>query len=205
MSSVGTPGPGAMANVENVLGTAAGSAMSAAQTIAGLHQTMATVGQTEANTRLLAAEEQLRRDQQQLARAQTAESAARTITEAERPGFIRAQTATEAMNPALRAAETAAQGALAGERTESTVGLRQENERFRNYGPRSSAADALANTEAIGRRAVNSGATRPFLEGMDQIMRGIAAGQSGYAGPRRLPSGPARPPAVDDPYGLMAR
>lgn len=205
--ALGSPGftPGAKADVENFLGGAAGSALRAAETVAGVQQTLATVDQTQANTNLLAQETALRKDQQELARANTAESVARTLTEGHRAGLVSAQAATEAMNPALRSAETAAQNALAGERSESTVGLRLENERTRNYGPRSSAADALANTEAIARRAANSGATRPFLEGMDRIMQGIAAGQSGYSGPRRIPSGPARPSSGYDPYGLMAR
>lgn len=194
--------PGSKADVENVLGPAAASAMQAATAVSGINQAMATVDQTRANTDLIAVEAQLRKEQQAQTQANTAESIARTVTEGHRAGLVKGQAATEQLNPALRLAQTAQANAGAGEAGERTVGHRQENERFRNWGPRSSAADAGANLEAAGRRAAAAGASGEFRGALDAVGRALG-GQQGYSGPRAIPSGP--PPSsrwVDDPYGL---
>lgn len=195
--------PGAKADVQEVIGPAVSSALQAATAVGNAHQVVASVDQTRANTDLLQQETQLRKEQQAMTQAATAESIARTVTEGHRAGLVKGQTATEMMNPALRAAQTAQASATAGQASENTVGLRQENERFRNWGPRSSAADAGANIEAAGRRAAASGATPQFREALDGVLRGLG-GQGGYSGPRSLPTPPpsGRSRWVDDPYGL---
>lgn len=130
--------PGASARMENELSGFVSSAVQGARLVTELEQLAANVENTKAATALIG-------EQQHQTRATTALRMAEAITEGVRPELIQAQTRTEAGRPALVGAQAASAAA-------SAVGQQQENERFRNWGPRTTGADIGANLEAITRR-----------------------------------------------------
>lgn len=142
-----------VARVESTFAPRVSSAAQAASAITSSLQAAADVGLTEQRTRNAEQEQRLTLAQEENTRVNTALQASQAVSEGVRPDLIRAQTRAEQGRPALMGAQTASGYASAREAASRTEGQDLENTRTRNWGPRSAAADAGANLEAVGRRA----------------------------------------------------
>lgn len=171
--------PGAMARMENVMGPATSSALQAFQTFTNAQEVQSRINVQKQQGALLNAQQTnvdadtiLKGEDTQLRRAQIR-------SEGGRPAYIEAQTASERALPGLRGAQSA-------QAASSATGNEQENQRFRDWGPRTTLGDYGAAAEAAAKRAAElarqnqsaiQGAARSAQEG---------ASQAGQAGQRAL-------------------
>lgn len=155
--------PGASADIKNELGPAISSAMQGAAFTTQLEQLRANVAQTQAQTAQTEANTNLQVLQAVTEQQRPSQVAAQT-------GLTQAQTGTERFRPGLIGAQTREHSARA-------IGSEQENQRFENYGPRTTPADYAANAEALLRRGA----------------RNIPTGEGGTSQPERRPDPPRNP------------
>lgn len=165
----GISGPGARPEVENFLGPAAASAISAIRMGQELQNMQAAVDQTRANTNLQTV--QAGREA-----AQTANLQADTIVKGHQAGLVSEQTATERLRQPMVTAQTGAAQAAAGLDAQRTLTEREETVRRgwegyrsqadansawqayrwnRDWGPSSPVRDAAVSAEQIQQRLDN--------------------------------------------------
>lgn len=176
LSASGQPGAmasGAMATQHDPITPAVNSGLRASKIGSELNQLHELVDNTKARTELLRDSAELTQAQKMQTVVNTGLQAEQTANERLRGPLLRAQTVGAEGVPALQRAQEAAAYGSASSATAQAEVTRQEAERFRNYGPRTTVGDNAAALEAIGRRVGGAPAAEAAESAGSVVQQGL--------------------------------